>query len=139
VTSGPREPVRPEDPQRREVVDEWQDLHVGDIVRASRDRGGGWYVADIRPGEALVLQLADLEAGRPVRREDPAGWEFLWTFALREQDGRTRVLLRERAAFRRRLMAWLMKPVGEISFVMSRRTLLGIRERAELRASAAGG
>ncbi|WP_423463748.1 SRPBCC family protein [Promicromonospora sp. MS192] len=120
----------------QEVVEEWQDLRVGDVVRATRARGGGWYVVDLVPGVALVLQIADLDAGRPVRRTDPAGWEFLWTFALREtKDGRTRLLLRERVAFGRPLVRLLTAPLGEVSYLMSRRTLHGIKERVEGRAS----
>ncbi|PUB23440.1 hypothetical protein C8K30_11138 [Promicromonospora sp. AC04] len=121
------------------IVPEWQELRVGDVVRATRDRGGGWYVMGLEPGEALVLQLADLEAGRPARREDPAGWEFLWTIALREtKDGRTRLLLRERVAFRNQLVGRLTAPVGEVSYLMSRRMLFGIKVCAEGRASGTG-
>ncbi|RPF20770.1 hypothetical protein [Myceligenerans xiligouense] len=124
----------------RDIVAEWQDLHVGDLVRASRDRGGGWYVVELRPDEAMVLRVADAAAGRPVRRDEPAGGEFLWTFALRDtQDGRTRLLLRERSVFRAWLLKSLMVPVTEISFLMSRRMLLGIKASAEGRVAVAGG
>jgi hypothetical protein len=122
------------------IVEEWQDLAVGDLVAATRSRAGGWYVAEIRPVEALVLQVADVAAGRPVRRGDPAGWEFTWTFALRPMpDARTRLLVRERVGFGKRAMRLAMAPVGMISFVMTRRMLLGIRERAERRRSRTSG
>ncbi|UDY35877.1 hypothetical protein [Dermatobacter hominis] len=114
------------------VVEEWQDLAVGDLVAAVRSRAGGWFVAEIRPAEALVLQVADVAAGRPVRRDDPAGWEFTWTFVLRPlPDGRTRLLVRERVAFGRSAMRLAMAPVGLVSFMMTRRMLIGVRERAE--------
>jgi hypothetical protein len=115
-----------------EVVPEWQQLAVGDLVTAIRSGAGGWYVADLRPEEALVLQVADVAAGRPARRDDPAGWEFSWTFALRPTlDGRTRLLIRERVAFGRRRTRVAMAPVGLVSFVMTRKMLLGIRRRVE--------
>jgi hypothetical protein len=115
------------------VVDAWQDVHVGDVVYADRRQGGGWYVDEVRPGVALVLQLADLRRGRPVRRTDPAGWEFVWAFVLIDRgDGSTRVLVRESVVFGRRVVRLLMAPVGLVISVMTHRMLLGIKERAEL-------
>jgi hypothetical protein len=67
-----------------------------------------------------------------VRRDEGLGWEFQWTFALRaDGDGGTRLLVRERVAFGRRTIRWVMAPVGFVSFVRTRRMLLGIRERVE--------
>jgi hypothetical protein len=121
-----------------EIVDEWQALEVGDVVRANRKGTGGWYVVELRPNEALVLQVANLEAGRPARRDELPYWEFQWTFALRpEGAGMTRLLVRERVAFGRPLARVLMAPLGPASFVMTRRMLLGIKARAE--AIVAGG
>jgi hypothetical protein len=89
-------------------------------------------VMESRPDEALVLLTANVKAGRPVRRDDAAGWEFLWTFALRPgEGGTTRLLVRERVAFGKGLMRLAMAPVGVVSFVMTRKMLLGIKERAE--------
>lgn len=116
------------------VVDEWQRLEVGDVVYASRNRSGGWYVVDVRPGEALVLQVADLDKGEPLRR-GTAAWAFQWTFALRDLgEGRTRLLVRERVGFSTPTVRLLMAPVGPVSFAMTRRMLLGIKARAERRA-----
>ncbi len=114
------------------IVDEWQDLAVGDLVTAIRSGAGGWLVAEIRPCEALVLQVANVAENRPARRDDPGGWEFSWIFALRPDGvGRTRLLVRERVAFGAPLMRAAMAPVGLVSFVMTRKMLLGIKERAE--------
>lgn len=114
------------------IVPEWQDLDVGDVVYADRARNGGWYVVDLQPNDALVLKVADLAAGRPLHRDDKAKWEFAWTFAVRP-DGTdsTRLLVRERAAFGNAFMRALMAPVGLVSFVMTRRMMLGIKRRAE--------
>lgn len=114
------------------VVERWQDLAVGDVVYATRHRTGGWYVAAVRPGSHLVLRTADLSRGRPVLRSDPGGWEFLWSFVLVDRgDGTTRLLVRERVAFGSALMRLLMTPAGTVSFLMTRRMMLGIRDRAE--------
>jgi hypothetical protein len=130
------------------IVPEWQHRAVGDLVAATSDGSAGWYVVEIRvpdaptgdhPEWALVMQVADLASGRPTRRDDPPYWEFQWTFALRPVgDGTTRVLVRERVAFGRRVMRWAMAPVGPVSFVMTRRMLIGIRARAERGAGSAG-
>lgn len=114
------------------IVDDWQDLAVADVIAATRSGAGGWYVAVLRPPEVMVLQLADLKAGRAVRREDPAGWEFAWTFSLEPADGaRTRLVVRERVAFRTTAVRVAMAPFGLVSFVMTRKMLLGIRNRVE--------
>ena len=121
------------------IVEAWQDLGVGDVVYANRARSGGWYVVVLRPNEALVLKVADLAAGRPVCRDEHLKWEFLWTFALRPTaGGGTRLLVRERVAFDCALTRRLMAPVDLVSFVMTRRMMLGIKARAEGRLGPAG-
>lgn len=118
-----------------DIVDEWQDLEVGDVVHADRAGTGGWYVVELVPNEALVLQVGDLQAGRPLERDDQLKWAFLWTFAVRDTpDGRTRLLVRERVAFGSPITRVVMAPVGLVSFVMTRGMLLGIKSRVEARA-----
>lgn len=118
----------------------WQQLRVGDTVYADRGRTGGWQVVGLVPGEALVLRLADVSTGHLVSRRDPAApgagpvldWEFAWIFALLpEPHGRTRLLIRERVGLGSTATRILMAPLGPVSFVMTRRMLLGIKERAE--------
>lgn len=122
------------------IVPEWQHRAVGDLVHGNRAGTGGWYVAEVHQGKALVLQMANIERGRPARRDDPWGWEFLWTFALLDGPaGTTRLLVRERAAFARPIARAVMSPVALISFVMTRKMLLGIKARAEAAAMAEGG
>lgn len=119
-----------------DIVDEWQELAVGDAVYADRAQTGGWYVVDLRPHEALALKVGDLTAGRPIRRDEKLKWEFLWTFALRDTPaGGTRLLVRERVAFDSVITKALMAPVGLASFVMTRGMLLGIKSRVERRRS----
>ena len=124
-----------------EIVTGWQQRTVGDLVHANRSGSGGWFVMEVRPGEALVLKTANLRTGEPVRRDEPpAYWEFTWSFVLEDQgDGTTRLIIRERVGFGKRLTALLLSPVGAVSFVMTRKTMRGIKARAEARRPASVG
>jgi hypothetical protein len=114
------------------VVPEWQHRSVGDLVYANAAGDGGWYVMDVRPDEALVLKVANVDAGRPLRRDELLGWEFLWTFVLRTTPaGTTRLIVRERVGFGRTRARLIMAPIGVVSFVMTRRMMRGIKVRAE--------
>jgi hypothetical protein len=116
----------------KRIVAEWQERHVGDLVYADANGQGWWYVMAVRPNDALVLKMANVKLGRPLERHEGMGWEFLWTFVVREgADGTTRLLVRERLGFGNRLTRTLMAPVGVVSFVMTRKMLLGIKIRAE--------
>ncbi len=121
------------------VVDEWQQLAVGDWVWGSRDRSGGWRVELIEPNRVLVLKVADPNTGRLGDRDVGIGFEFQWTFALvATGDGGTRLLIRERSAYGRWWTRLLLAPVGFVSFVMTRKTLDGIRARVESARRAGG-
>ena len=114
------------------IVPAWQQRQVGDLVNADAAGSAGWYVMEIRPNRALVLQVANTRAERPLRRDELLRWEFLWTFALADgPNGTTRLLVRERVAFGRAATRLAMAPVGLISFVMTRRMLRGIKRRVE--------
>ncbi len=115
-----------------QVVPGWQQRAVGELVHADAAGTGGWYVVQVVPGEVLVLKMANVAAGHPARRDEQWRWEFLWTFATRDQgDGTTRLLVRERAGFGSAATRLLMSPVGLVSFVMTQKTMRGIRARAE--------
>lgn len=45
--------------------------------------------------------------------------------------GHTRLLVRERVAFGSALTRWLMSPFGFVTFVTTRRMMLGVKARAE--------
>jgi hypothetical protein len=114
------------------IVPNWQRLEVGDRVFSDRARQNGWIVVQVVPDEALVMKQADMKAGRAMTRSEGLGFEFQWTFALRAlPTGGTRLLVRERVVYGRRLARVVMAPVGLISFVMTRKMLLGIRQCVE--------
>ena len=119
------------------VVPEWQHRAVGDLVHGDARGTAGWYVMEVRPGEALVLKMANVEAGRPIRRDEGLKWEFLWTFVVRgAPEGPSRLIVRERTAFDSRLTQALLAPLGLVSFVMTQKMLRGMKARAEATALA---
>jgi hypothetical protein len=106
------------------VVPEWQATAVGDEVRLHPDVA--LIVALLEPGQAVVLR-----GGIPMGRVAPP-YDFTWAFVLRsERDGTTRLVVRERYEYSWWWACLIVEPAELISFVMSRRMLRGIRERAE--------
>jgi hypothetical protein len=96
------------------IVPEWQDVGVGDEVRFAPEVG--LVVAHVEPGRSLVLRGAV-----PLGRAEPP-YDFTWAFALREApDGMTRLLVRERYAYKRAWARLLVEPTEAVSFVMSRK------------------
>jgi hypothetical protein len=105
------------------VVPGWQQLEVGDEVRLAPTVG--LKAAIVEPGRALVL-----EGALPLAQAPP--FDSTWAFILCEQpDGSTRLLSRERYGYRRWWAPFVVEPTQAASFVMSRKMLLGIRDRAE--------
>jgi hypothetical protein len=108
----------------KRVVPEWQRIGVGDVVRLAP--AVGLIVAVVEPGRAMVLR-----GGVPLGNTEPP-YDFTWAFALAaEPDGTSRLLVRERYRYTRGWAPLLVEPVQLISFLMTRRMLRGIRDRAE--------
>ena len=118
------------------IVPEWE-LHVGDLVRLGPPGYPVHAVVGVERGRWLLLAGADLKTGK-VAEPQPGRAEytdFSWVFYLDEQrDGTTRLLTRTRLDYAPRSFAlkltweWLTDPIG---FVMTRKMLLGIKQRAE--------
>jgi hypothetical protein len=114
------------------IVPGWQDRSVGDLVASDASGFGGWYVASIEPGRSMVLQMADVKRGEPTRRDEPPYTEFTWAFVLDERRaGTTRLIVRERVGIGNPLMRVAALPIGLVSFMMTRKMLIGIKQRAE--------
>jgi hypothetical protein len=112
------------------IVPEWQHVTVGQEVKLHPEVG--LVVARVEPGHAVVLR-----GGVPMGAVPPP-YDFSWAFVVQGPlDGPARLVVRERYAYRRWWAALLVEPVAVISFVMSRRMLHGIRERAERAAGSA--
>jgi hypothetical protein len=106
------------------IVPEWQDVSVGDEVRLAPEVS--LTVAALEQGRSLVLR-----GGIPIRNATPP-YDFTWAFVLREApDETTRLLVRERYAYKRPWAPFLVEPVEAVSFLMTQKMLRGIRERAE--------
>jgi hypothetical protein len=106
------------------VVPEWQDVDVGDEVRFAP--AVGLAVASLEQGRSLVLR-----GGVPIGNT-PAPYDSTWAFVLRDKPGNsTRLLVRERYAYTRSWARLIVEPTEMLSFVMSRKMLRGIRDRAE--------
>lgn len=104
------------------VHPEWQDVHVGDTVWLGRRYGqrARLVVAEVQPKSHLVLMsVPDFE--RVLRGEKAFG---SWAFHLRPRDGGTRLLARGAGG------AVGVTGFDIAHFVMERRMLQGIRDRA---------
>jgi len=114
-------------PSATRVLPEFQHLAVGDKIPLRR--GPSWPVAVVEPNRALVLDMRNL-----------GGLDWVWQFGLYPVDEtRTRLVSRSRVrshAVWARLLTHAIEPAG---FVMTRRMLLGVKQRAEaLRAANTG-
>jgi hypothetical protein len=140
------------------IVPEWQSIAVGQTLPAWR--GGGFEVVQVEPEQALILYLDDaivarqtaeaqatavgglgadpltpgLAASAAIMRSRPQSFRASWSFVLDPIDGgRTRLIERFRVddpevAAKNRITGLLF---GAGVFLMTRRQLLGIKERAE--------
>jgi hypothetical protein len=106
-------------PSATRILPEFQQLAVGDEIPLGR--GPSWPVAVVEPRRTLVLDMRNM-----------SGFDWVWQFALYTVDGkRTRLVSRSRVRARTilaRVFTYAIEPAG---FLMTRRMLLGIKERAE--------
>jgi hypothetical protein len=115
------------------VIPEYQHLAEGDIVRLAPHTG--LVVAVVEPPRVLVLRAtADMESKRPPAPTDPGYFDWSWAFVLEPVGASSsRLLIRLRADTAQALPFSVVGPVvwEPLHFLMERRMLRGIRERAE--------
>jgi len=105
----------------------WQHLEVGDLVRLAPEVA--LTVAVVDPPRTLVLR------GGVMPGQATAPYDFTWTFHLvAVSPVETRLLVRERYSYAQWWARLIVEPVTIVSFVMTRRMLNGLRDRAEQRA-----
>jgi hypothetical protein len=114
-------------PSATRILPEFQHLAVGDKIPLGQ--GPSWPVAVVEPNRALVLDMRNM-----------GGLDWVWQFGLYPVDEtRTRFVSRSRVraqAIWARLLTHVIEPAG---FVMTRRMLVGLKQRAEaLRAANLG-
>ena len=115
----------------RAILPEHQDLAVGDLIRLGPEGYPCFRVADIVPGAALVLVGVDPAPPHDVSAAGAPGGQSTWQWELRAADpGRTRLVVRQRLTYPRS-MSVLWHVVEPVAFVMERRMMRGIKERAE--------
>ncbi|MBP7593943.1 MAG: hypothetical protein KBA85_20235 [Chloroflexi bacterium] len=109
------------------IVPEYQKVQVGDFWRFTPkdyvlNPGPGLYVRQLRENEAVLLCF-----GMEGKAEDPCvdSWQFV---LLPQADGSTRLLLRSNMAMKPELP---IKLTYFVQFIMERKMLLTLRERAE--------
>ena len=113
-------------PSATQVLPEFQRLAVGDKIPLGR--GPSWPVAKLEPCRALVLDMRNLN-----------GIDWVWQFGLYPLDERRTQLVSRSRVRSRSVFTWLMTLAIEPSgFLMTRRMLLGLKERAEGLAAASG-
>ena len=114
-------------PSAIRILPEFQVLAVGDEIPLGR--GPSWPVAIVEPRRALVLDMRNM-----------GGFDWVWQFGLYKIDeNRTRLVSRSRvrtSTVWARLFTYAIEPAG---FLMTRRMLLGIKQRAEALAAARHG
>jgi hypothetical protein len=106
-------------PSSTRILPECQHLAVGDAIPLGR--GPSWPVAALDPNRALVLDMRNMD-----------GLDWVWQFGLYPLHGtRTRLVSRSRVRARTalaRLLTYVIEPAG---FLMTRRMLIGLKQRAE--------
>jgi hypothetical protein len=117
-----------------QVVPDFQQLAVGDLIRLGPVGYPCFRVDQVTPGACLVLVGADPRPPHaPAAPDSPTGIAT-WQWQLRPTpDGQgTRLLTRQRLSYPpslgSRVMWHLVEPIG---FVMERQMLRGIKQRAE--------
>ena len=125
-------------PSAERIMAEHQHLEVGDKVLLTPDGKMGYPVAIIEPGRALVLSgTMNTRTGEQVDPNDPnlenyfGGANIFFVYELDERT--TRFIIRQRLGWSPSLLMTLIYRafLEPISFVMARKTLLGIKQRAE--------
>jgi hypothetical protein len=121
----------------KRIIPELQDLKVGDVVEIAP--GMGYVVADIEPGQALILH-SRLDTGKweSLSGSDPLPEKYLcssWVWLFEEIDeGTTRLIVRVRSDYSPGLLNTLSAGIpNELgSLVMQPKTLRVLKQRAEM-------
>jgi hypothetical protein len=97
---------------------EFQHLEVGDVIPMGS--GPSWPVAAIEPNQSLLVVIRE------------PGMEYTWSWGLYELDeGTTRLVLRIHTRLTRPLLIPFFHIFDLGAFLMTRKHLLGIKQRAE--------
>ena len=113
---------------------ELQNPQVGELIRLGPQGYPCFAIAAIDPGRVLILISADPQTGQPVQHANRTekGYSIAtWQFVLAPQDETTtRLLVRQRLSCSPDIK-WIWRLTEPVGFVMERKMMLGIRQRAE--------
>src|SRR3954462_418943 len=113
-------------PSATRILPEFQHLAVGDAIPLGW--GPSWPVAAIEPDHGLVLDMRNM-----------GGIDWVWQFGLYAVDERqTQLVSRSRVRAHTVSAPLLTGAIEPGGFVMTRRMLLGLKQRAEALAAAPG-
>lgn len=103
-------------PSVNRILPGFQQLRAGDVIPLGR--GPDWPVAALDHEHHMVLE--------------PVPARVSWCFALDPDTNGTRLVSRVRIRIYTRTVLWVLAPLIDLAwFIMERRMLLGIRQRAE--------
>jgi hypothetical protein len=118
------------------IIPELQSLTLGDTVALSE--AGGMTVAVLEPDHALVLRFRmDLLRATPATARSRAVLDWTWSFNLLPAAAGCRLVIRVRADPSPTALRLLLPLLTPVHFLMERKMLLTIRERAESHPAAA--
>lgn len=118
------------------IMPEFQHLSVGDIIPLEPG-GSGYRVASLEPTRLLVLAIGESDSGIMGNVMKQAHGASTWVYMLHELDSEhTRLIVRWRARLKLSLKMspfalFQMVSIEPGEFVMERKMLLGIKQRAE--------
>ncbi len=114
-------------PSATRILPEFQNLAVGDEIPMGQ--GPNWPVAVVERNRALVLDMRNLP-----------GFDWVWQFGLYPIDEkRTRLVTRSCVRSKTLWARCMTRAIEPAGFIMTRRMLLGLKERAEaLRGASVG-
>lgn len=115
-----------------QINPEWQHLKAGDIIPAEPG-GSGFRVISVKHNRALVIGGRETDDDRVFAGFKQMFPAFTWAFVLEKVDNEhTRLITRFRGQARRSPLVMLTSPFFELGeFLMTRKMLLGIKQRAE--------
>ncbi|WP_160141901.1 hypothetical protein [Arthrobacter sp. SLBN-122] len=103
-------------PSAGRILPEFQGLAAGDVIPLGK--GPDWPVRILDAERAMVLE--------------PVSGRVSWCFALYPEGDHTRLVSRVRIRIYTKVVLWILAPLVDACwFVMERRMLKGIRQRAE--------
>ncbi len=116
------------------ILPELQNLQTGELIRLGPKGYPCFAVAAVDAPRSLVLIGADPQSGQPSTYPSNVekGYAIAtWQFVLEQLgENRTRLLVRQRLYYSPDL-AWIWRLTEPVGFVMERKMMIGIRQRAE--------